>query len=69
MVPFALAGLRCACGSADVMCVDPGGEAELDPVLAIVLRRGVPARGFCRECWALLPARAGERPARRRGAP
>lgn len=49
---FDISALHCACGSADVMCVDPGSDAEMDPVFDIVLRRPVPARAWCLDCFA-----------------
>ena len=59
ILTFEFSSLRCACGSADVMCVDPGQNSEIDWISDIMLRRGVVARGWCAECFtafaALLP--------------
>ena len=59
IVAFDISALRCACGSQDVMCVDPGRDGEIDLFSDIMLRRGVPARGWCVRCFtafaALLP--------------
>lgn len=65
MIPaFTLATLRCACGSADILSIDPGRDAELDPVFHhIVLHRAIAARGWCMACVdafaPLLPHEAG----------
>ncbi len=53
---FDILTLHCACGSAAVMCIDPGADAEMDPVFDIVLRRPVPARAWCVECFAAFSA-------------
>jgi hypothetical protein len=61
---FTLSALRCACGSSDVICVDPGSDAEMDPVFHIVTRRPIPARGWCGPCvdaFAPLMPREGKR--------
>ena len=59
ILAFDLSALRCACGSADVMCIDPGKNSEIDWISDIMLQRGVPARGWCTKCFtafaALLP--------------
>ena len=68
---FDIAALHCACGSPAVMCVDPGSDAEMDPVFdAIVLRRAVAPRAWCVTCFAafaaLIPHEAEKRHGRRR---
>lgn len=57
---FDLSSLHCACGSTSIMCIDPGSDAETDPVFVRwVVREAVPARGWCLPCFtafaALLP--------------
>jgi hypothetical protein len=53
---FDIGALRCACGSAAIMCVDPGSEGERAALQAtlfdLVLRRPVAARGWCASCFA-----------------
>lgn len=64
---FDIAALHCACGSTAVMCIDPGADAEMDPVFVRwVVKDAVPARAWCIDCFA---AFAGEvqRAHRRRG--
>jgi hypothetical protein len=53
---FDISALHCACGSAAVMCVDPGSDAQMDPVFDIVLRRPVAARGWCVQCFTAFAA-------------
>lgn len=54
---FDIAALRCGCGSPAVMCVDPGSDAEMDPVFdSIVLRRSVAPRAWCSHCFASFAA-------------
>ncbi len=66
---FDLGALRCACGSAAIVSIDPGRGKEMDPVFTtIMLSRGVAARGWCRECFTGFAARLPcETPKRRRG--
>jgi hypothetical protein len=42
-------GFRCDCGSEDLFSVAPGTEGEACDLFAI--RRPVPARAWCVECW------------------
>lgn len=66
---FDIGALQCGCGSASVMCIDPGSDAEMDPVFDIVLRRPVAARAWCIDCFAafagLIPHEAEKRHGRR----
>lgn len=55
-VAFKLSTLRCACGSADVMCVDPGSDGQIDLFSDIMLQRGVSARGWCIGCFTAFAA-------------
>jgi hypothetical protein len=45
-----LADIRCACGSDQIMAVDPGEEEIRDFFL---LRRERPAKAWCMSCWTL----------------
>lgn len=45
---FVISTLRCACGSSDIISIDPGSDAEM--VCDIVIRRPIPARGWCAAC-------------------
>ena len=69
MNPFNLRALRCDCGSTAVVCIDPGSDGERETLFDLALRRPVPARGWCMECFAgfsaLLPHEAARK---RRGA-
>ena len=47
-----LAELRCACGSADLIAVAPGGDPET--VAGIVVDRGELVRCWCVACWPAL---------------
>lgn len=47
---FTISTIRCACGSPDIISIDPGSNVERDPVFDIVIRRPVPARGWCAKC-------------------
>lgn len=65
---FDIGAMYCACGNPVVMCVDPGADAEMDPVFDIVLKRAVAPRGWCLECFtrfaALIPHEAQKKPRR-----
>jgi len=41
--------LACACGSLDLMSVEPGGDDEV--LLGMAVTRGRKARGWCAACW------------------
>ncbi len=54
---FDISALHCACGSSAVMCIDPGADAEMDPVFVRWVRRpAVPARAWCAVCFASFSA-------------
>jgi hypothetical protein len=52
--PISIAAMRCCvCGSADVVCFDPGRAEERDPKLFLILR-GWPPRARCLEHWRII---------------
>lgn len=50
-----LASLRCACGSTEIVCVDPGSAPVISEASDIMVGRGQPPRATCLACW--LPLR------------
>ena len=52
---FALADLRCACGSPNVVRVDPGDPPEISESSDILTKRGRPIVATCLACWPMAP--------------
>lgn len=50
-----LSDLRCACGSDQVVAIDPGDEEVRDLFL---LRRGRPVTAYCLACWPYLKSQS-----------
>ncbi len=43
--------IRCACGSAEVVCYDAGDSPIYSEAGHILVRAGRPASGKCLRCW------------------
>jgi hypothetical protein len=49
-----LTAIRCACGSPDVVAIDPGAEPVRAPG-GILIEQGRPATARCLACWPMAP--------------
>jgi hypothetical protein len=50
---FTLANIRCACGSSDIVLVEPGQDEQRAPG-NILVQRGREPTGTCLRCWPAL---------------